>query len=155
MPERTVLRPLPPKPIRVSPGYRYSPAEVKQELDRWKKEYEAGSRFAAANALQFCRHTKQKKIPDWILDGLAIPALQSAINDIKKQWESKRWQQKQQDKNIYRTVLDFKESGMTWNQAYEKAAMVAGISDGTRLTPSRTKGAYIRVRRLQKAGKLV
>jgi len=122
-----------------------------RELDRLKKEWQEGSRYAPYHAL-FCLN-RAKKIPDWIMDAF-IPELQNLLQEEMKKRGSRRYRQHEQDKNIYSSVLDFRRNGLTWERAYERAAETAGVYDGTELNRDRVHNAYVRVRRQVRAGKL-
>jgi hypothetical protein len=125
-----------------------------RELDRLKKEWKAGRRHAAYLALGYCRRAK-RAIPKWVLDAVEIDGHEAAVKKFKNEMESRNYRQRVQDRSVHATVLDFRAQGMTWEKAYEKAAIVAGTFDGTELNAETAKNAYIRVRRLEKARKLV
>jgi hypothetical protein len=124
------------------------------DLDYYKKKCKAGDRGAAYIALGLCRRAK-KTIPMWVLDAIEIDGLERYVQDWKKKVETPRYRQAQQDRSVYLTVLDFRAQGLTWDKSYEKAARIVGTWDGTELNAERAKNAYIRVRRLEKSGKLV
>lgn len=123
-----------------------------RELVELERQWMAGNRFAPCQALFVLN--RAKKVPDWIIEWL-VPELQAKLQEEMKKRDTRRYRQRQQDQNIYQSVLTFRHNGMTWEEAYEKAVETAGVYDGTVLNRDRVKNAYVRVRRQQKAGKLV
>jgi hypothetical protein len=146
------------KKLREAPVLQYDPNELKRLQKQWKR----GDRFAPFFALSHCIARKITP-PFWALDAAMIFGLECRIKEQREKYKSRRYQQRQQDSSLHSMVVDWRRwnklehaknptiKKLTWEKTCEQ---VAEIFPG-KLTAGQVWNAYIRVRRLEKAGKVV
>jgi hypothetical protein len=123
-----------------------------RELQRLQQDWKSGDKFAPFFALSHCQHRKLKP-PPWVLNAVVMYGMESYIKDVRAKMESSREQRIQQDQHCRSLALLFRKTKdgrkRTWDKAYTLAAESLG------LTFDQVRNADMRVRRLEKAGKLV